>query len=183
MRTLRLHTAKSRRALKPSSFAATRRDASVEADVGSATPALATCCRYICALLRCCCCCHKRKTECMTNVRLARGCSSHWRDGCVAGVSSRYKIHSRPVCQAPCLPVGQPACWPGRGAIYTSVNCLASCPTAASGISNAATNFKLNAKRFRLLAQPSSILYLVYCILYLVASILYLCIWHRLSCV
>lgn len=117
-----------------------RRAASVA--TSAATPTLATCCRYICgSRCCCCCCCHKRKTECMTNVRLARGCSSSSNEAtAVAGVSSRYKIH------------GLPACLAGRGAIYTSVNWLASCRTAATGISNAATNFKLNAKRFRLLA-------------------------------
>lgn len=75
------------------------RESSSVAASSAATPTLATCCRYICGSR--CCCCHKRKTECMTNVRLARGCSSNQATA-VAGVSSRYKIHG--------LPVGLPAC-------------------------------------------------------------------------
>lgn len=181
MRTLRLHTAKSRRALKPSSFAAwgdaTRcqrrswrwqRDASVSNLLQI----------HLCAAAAAAAATKGKPSAWQTfgwhAAAAATGATAVWR---VYLADTRYTaglFASLPACQL---------AWPGRGAIYTSVNCLASCPTAASGISNAATNFKLNAKRFRLLAQPSSILYLVYCILYLLASILYLCIWHRLSCV
>lgn len=86
-----------------------RRAASSVAASLAATPALATCCRYICGsrCCWCCCCCHKRKTECMTNVRLARGCSSNEATA-VAGVSSRYKIHGLPACVGlACLAVEQ----------------------------------------------------------------------------
>lgn len=84
-----------------------RRAASSVAASSAATPALATCCRYICGsrCCCCCCCCHKRKTECMTNVRLARGCSSN-------EATRLWRVYLADTRYMACLPVLAWPAWP-----------------------------------------------------------------------